>query len=322
MNRFLFLLVFILLIVAGWSGAWVFISSQITDKTKEYFLASNNQAQHINCTELDVAGFPFRFDITCTDLNLRQDDLIISIPEIKATILAYRPTHALLFAKGPVQITDTFTGSSREITWDSLSASVRTNGWTLARASLEAQNMQLNDTIFGHTLVAEMGDFEIHLVENKNLQDDKLNTIMYNLFARIIDAHAPEFDVKKAQVVLEAMLQDLPNDIRNWSFATISKNWFEQNTGLSIDKLEGHDYKSSISIIGEASLTAQSMLTGNFDFYSTNLANRFTNILTPFERDTVFGLKSEDGTHYQSYSLLHGILMAGNAPLLSTNPLR
>lgn len=321
MNRFLFLLIFIFLIVAGWSGAWIFISSQITDKAEELFLASSNQGQQLDCAQLDIAGFPFRFDVTCTDLTLRQDDLNIYIPEIKATVLAYRPTHALFFAKGPVQIIDSFTGSSREITWNSLSASLRTNGWALVRASLEAKNIQLNDTIFGRNLVAALGDFEAHLINNENFQDEMINTRMYDLFVRMNEAQAPEFDVKGAQIELEAILEDIPNDIRNWSLGTISKNWFEQTTGLVINKLEGSDHKSRISIVGSLSTTVESMLTGNFDFYSTNLANRFQNLMSDFERDTVFGLKSDDGSHYQSYSFLHGIVLAGNAPILATVPL-
>ncbi len=322
MNRFFFLLIFIVLIVVGWSGAWIFISSQITDKAEEFFLASKTQNLQLDCAELDVAGFPFRFDVTCTDLTLRQNDLNISIPEIKTTVLVYRPTHGLLFAKGPVQIIDTFTGSSREITWDSLSASVRTNGWTLARASLEAKNIQLNDTIFGRTLVASLEGFEAHIVEDKELRDTQIDTTFYNIFARVTQAEAPEFDVKDGTLEMTALLMDVPRDLKNWSLAALSKNWYEESTGLSIDKLEGSDHKSSISIVGRLSTTAQSMLTGNFDFYSTDLAHRFSNVLNSFELDTVFGLKSEDGSNYQSYSFLHGIVMAGNAPILSTKPPR
>ena len=322
MNRFLALLIFIVLVVAGWSGAWIFISSQITQRAEAFFLATSNQAQQINCSELDVAGFPFRFDVTCTDLTLSQDDLNISVPEIKATVLVYKPTHALFFANGPVQIIDAFTGSSRQVNWDSLSASIRTNGWSLARISLEGKNIQVNDTIFGNTLIAEIGGFEAHMIEAANLRDDVMQTTMYDVFARLAGANAPEFTINNASVELQALLMHFPNDIRKWSLQTISQNWFEEGTGLAVDKFDGQDEQSSFAISGKLAATAQSMLTGGFDFFSTNLSQRFANVLGDFERDTVFGLLDEDGSHYQSYTFLHGIMMAGNTPILSTRPLR
>ncbi|VAW21766.1 hypothetical protein MNBD_ALPHA11-1650, partial [hydrothermal vent metagenome] len=143
MRKFLFLMIFIIVIVAGWSAVWIYAAQRINAEASSLFANTANTQQQINCEQFSVSGFPFRFDITCTNLTLSSIDTSLKIPEIKVTALVYRPTHALIFAEGPAVMENIFSGSKRQLNWNSLRASVRTNGWSLARVSIEGENIEL-----------------------------------------------------------------------------------------------------------------------------------------------------------------------------------
>lgn len=322
MNRFLSLIIFVAIVVIGWTAAWFFAAEKIQDEARTFFAGSKNTQQQVNCEGLDVDGFPFRFDVTCTEFSISDLDLLIKIPEIKATILVYRPTHLLAFAQGPLTFDDSFSGSKREIQWDSFKASFRTNGWALARASIEAANVKLFDNLIGQVMIAGVQNAQMHLLTDEETAENETELMQLFALAKLENATAPEFDVANANLNFEATLNAMPDDLRQWTPAIIAKNWFETQTGVQVQKLTGEDDKSNFSIIGEFTTTAQAMLSGNFDFFSTDFALRFDTFLEPTAVQVLFGSKGEDGSHYQSYSLVHGVLLAGNLPILTFGPMR
>lgn len=322
MNRFVSLMVFIVILVLGWTSAWFYAASRLTNEANTYFASISTLLQRFECETFNVEGFPFRFDVTCSNAKLFDFDLEVSIHELQASVLVYKPTHVLVFAQGPAQITDTFTGSKREVTWDSLSLSLRTNGWALARFSLETQNLQLFDTIINKTLVGSINHAQFHLVEDAQFYDADTHATQISAFAKIEGATMPEFEINDAKIILEASLATMPDDLRLWSPATISKNWFESQTGLNISKLEGSDERSNFSINGNMTATAQSMPNGNFDFFTQNLAQRFEPFVDSTAIQVVFGSQSQDLSRYQSYSLVHGVVLAGNLPIFTLAPMR
>ncbi len=322
MNRFISLIILIFVIVAGWTGAWFYAAKRIKDEARTYIAHSQQSQIKINCENFDVAGYPFRFDVTCTNLTLDNLDLSITLPSFQATVLVYRPTHLLLFANGPARFHDSFSGSRRELKWNSLRASLRTNGWELTRLSLEADQIELVDLLIGETQIAKVEHMESHLLKDEQNISQIPNLINVLALAKIEQVAAPEFQITNAQVLFEASLSALPDDVRLWSPAIIAANWHQNETGIDVTKFEGHDDISSFSIVGSTTTTAQAMASGNFDFSSTNLAQRFEQFMDPTSQQVIFGNQSDDGTRYQSYSLVHGVLLAGNFPILTLGPMR
>ena len=322
MNRFISLLVFIVIVVVLWTGAWFFAAKMLKDEVQKQFLASAQTPQSYSCEKLSVAGFPFRFDVTCTNFSLNQLDLTLTLPELKATVLVYRPTHFLVFAQGPLAIKDSFSGSSREVQWESLRASLRTNGWALARLSLEGKNISLFDNLIGQTLVASTSLVEAHLLEDTQDQTAGKDLQQFQFLIKTENATAPEFDINNANLTFEAQVADMPDDLRQWSPSVISSNWSKNQTGVTVQKFTGRDEISEFSINGQFTTTAQSMLSGNFDFFSTNLSTRFARFLDENSTQVIFGNQSEDGSFYQSYALVHGVLLAGNLPIFTFSPIR
>ena len=322
MKRFSWLLILIILIVGAWTAAWFYAATRLKEEANAFFASTSQAPQQINCAQFSVAGYPFRFDITCKDLSITDMDQTLFIPQIKGSILVYRPTHFLMFATGPANITDSFSGSRRQLNWEDLRASLRTNGWQLARLSIEAQNVELLDLLIGETQIAKVEHFQAHLINVDEESAEHATLAQIAALANIENANAPEFNVTDANIELQAKLSAMPDDLRLWTPANIARIWHQTQTGIELVKLEGNDLVSSFAINGSVTTTAQAMMSGNFDFFSNNFAERFDPFLDQTSQQVVFGLKGEDGSNYQSYSLVHGVLLAGNLPILTFGPMR
>ncbi|HHS83232.1 MAG TPA: DUF2125 domain-containing protein [Devosia sp.] len=322
MNRFKVLAIIVVIILAGWTGAWMFASTKIRQMAQAQFAALKDQPQNLDCENLDISGFPFRFDVTCTYLAIHDLDRTITIPRVKLTVLVYRPTHALLFARGPATIQDSFSGARKELRWSSLQASLRTNGWALARFSLQVRDLIFLDTLVGDTTIAGADLFEAHLLEEESAYDPQNRRTTIAALARLDGLSVPDAAISGASATMQAKLRQMPDDLRLWRPATIAANWNETGTGLEAVELKGADATSSFSLVGRLTTTPQHMLSGNFDFFSSNVSDRLEGIVSPAIRQIAFGSKSEDGQNYQSYSLVHGVVLAGNIPITSLPPLR
>ena len=322
MKRFVNLIVLFIIITAGWTGAWLFASAKIRELVKKEFSALADNPQNLSCSSIDIAGFPFRFDITCTSLTIHDFDRTMNLPELKLTALVYQPTHLLAFARGPARMTDSFTGARKELRWNSLEVSLRTNGWALARFSLQAEGLAFMDTLGGETRIATADLMEIHLLDEESAYDEKNNLARIAIAARLDGLSLSDFDLQEARSTLEARLNQMPDDLRLWQPEIISANWYRSGTGLELVRFEGSDALSSFSVTGNLTTTPQNLLTGNFDFFSKNISDRLEKNLSPTVRQVAFGAKSEDGQNYQSYELVHGVVLAGNVPVATIPPMR
>ena len=161
----------VLLVVLGWTGAWFFIAGQLRQQIELQALADGETAPQLVCGELDIGGFPFRFDVECATASLVSGDLLVEIPYLRASAMAYRPTHLLGAASGPIAISDAFTGTRQEVNWTQSEASLRLENWRIARLSIIADGVTWTDQLFGDTLIAEADHVEAHLLDMPELHN-------------------------------------------------------------------------------------------------------------------------------------------------------
>ncbi len=322
MPRFIILIAIVVLVVTGWSAAWFYGAGEIRRQVSNQLLASQSFPEKLSCKQLDVAGFPFRYDIACTDAQLIAGDVSLSVPRILATILVYRPTHALIFATGPATYRDAFSGSARKLRWQNLRASVRTNGWALARISLEGDNLELIDTLVGEKPVASANRVELHILDNPDEYDAEGKRAQLNIYSRIESAQVPEFDINNAEITLEGVIESLPDDVRLFSAQNIARNWYNTESGVQIIAFKGKDEQSVFEFNGRISATEQARLTGEFGLQTQNIADRLSDFVDPVALQIMFGFKDESGSYNQSFSVRHGVIMAGNVPVATLPPLR
>jgi hypothetical protein len=166
MNRYMWMGGAIVAVVAVWAGAWFFAAGLIRNQIEG---ANDPENIQVECGRLAIEGFPFRFDVSCTDAVIVSGDISIASPKIKATTLVYRPTHILTFIDGPVTVDDAFSGSKERFSFTSLQLSTRFSGLmpdTLAvvRLSMVAENVAWKKPLLGDRQVGRLDRLEAHLV--------------------------------------------------------------------------------------------------------------------------------------------------------------
>jgi len=317
MTRFVVLLMAITVLAGGWIAAWFLAAGAIKNNAEQFMRASLDTSVWVVCEKFDVGGFPLKLEATCTNFRLSANDLALSLPRIKVTAEIYRPTRALVQATGPARITDAFSGSSREVRWDGLRALVVTNGWALERLELEASNLELVDDIVGEKLIVRAKRFETLLTDipQKYNQADAL--VQLAALMRAEQIIFPEFELADTELRLEATIDAIPDDLRKWSLQTIAGNWFEFRTGVDLLAFTGRDGFSEFELSGRLSATEQARLSGDFALQTKNVTERLGRLIDPTSLQILFGYPSEDGGRDQSYTLRHGVLLAGNLPILT-----
>lgn len=320
-TRFIVLIAIVVVVVLAWLGLWFTGAAYIRNAYDQIHDEAAAEGDELTCGKLDVAGLPFRFDLFCHDLTLRVDDVTVHLPTLEGTVRVYAPTHALLFAEGPLTINDAFTGTRRTLTWDQLEASARTNWTALANISIVGKNIALKDTLVGETLLAEADGFEAHLLDAPEGRDAENHTAQWSLYSILGGATFPELDIENADFRLEADFPGMPDDLRNFDLATIFANWREPNPRLTLHVFEGKDAEASFSLTGNAGLDDSNMWQGDFDLTSNGLDTRLSAITSAPMINMLLGDPNSDGSLYRAYSLRHGVLFAGNAPLTALPPL-
>lgn len=321
MNRFIGLGLTVLVITLAWVGLWFYGATQIRENFETAQQNAASQGTLLDCSNLEISGLPFRYDIFCSDLSVSANDVIVTLPKLTATVRIYAPTHALLFAEGPLNIDDAFTGSRREVTWDDLTLSARTNGFALARISATGSNFVLHDTIIDDFILGTMDQFEAHLMDAPETYDAESKTSSWALFARMNQATWPQLNIEDAQFRLEATFPTMPDDLRNLSLPVLAKNWADPNPKIDLHILEGQDALSSFSILGNVGLDSDAAWNGDFDVTTLGLDTRLGDLTSGPMMSIFLGDPTPDGKLYRAYSLRHGVLFAGNIPISAVPPL-
>src|SRR3712207_5648757 len=80
MRRYLPILVPLILVILGWTGAWFFFGGQIQAQILTWAKGDGEIAPRLTCGHLDVSGYPFRFDVTCADMLLVYSGIQVALP--------------------------------------------------------------------------------------------------------------------------------------------------------------------------------------------------------------------------------------------------
>jgi len=320
MKRIILLLALIVIVVAGWSGAWLFFAGQISAQIALWANPAPG-APTVTCANSSVAGFPFRFDVTCSNANIVDGDTQIEIAEIKATALVYRPTHVLAFVKGPARYTDAFFGTDQLMRWDNLEASLRLNGWLLERLSIHAENLEYLDTLLGETLVASAPMLEMHLLNMPERHNATNRLASFASYARTEGATIPAYQIADGRVTLEAEISNLPDDIRLWSDVALPQLWQQAGGRLKLTRFATDDTETSLLLEGDLGLSPIGEVEGNMTLVSNGLAERFGDLIPAQLRGVLFGTPQADGSMKQILTITRGAVIAGFAPLAIIPPL-
>src|SRR5918993_2631662 len=129
--------VLLALVAIAWSVAWMVIRDRTSEGLDAWIAAEARNGRRWTCADRTVAGYPFRIEVTCATVALRQSDATASLGRVHAVAQVYQPRHVISRIEGPLRLTRG--AVALEGGWRLLETSIRGSAGGLQRASLVAE---------------------------------------------------------------------------------------------------------------------------------------------------------------------------------------
>lgn len=321
MKKIIALGVVVFLLVAGYSVAWLWAAGQATDFVKSLATADGESTPRVTCGSFAVGGFPFGFDVTCTNASVVSGDVTVALASLKGTAQVYRPTHVLLFAQSPVEIDDAFTGSKSRVDFGSAQASVRLEGWRIGRASVVVTAPVWNDTVLDDRLLAKASKVEAHLVDVPAKYDTGKGLATLAQYALVEGLDAPGAEIGNGQATFESEVSNLPDDVRTYGDGDLLMRWQAADGQLTISGFKGGDATSSFEVTGTLGLTDGGRVSGQLQLHSNGIVERFGPMIPPEFKGWIVGTQAADGSYSQTLNIVAGVVLSGVMPMGMIPPL-
>jgi hypothetical protein len=311
MNRFAWLAIAILAVPALWSGAWVYFSEQVRAGIETSATADGVTAPRLVCGEIDVGGFPFRFDARCIEATIEYGDIAAAVPEIRGSALAYQPNHIRLSAAGPATIADVFTGARNRLEWSGLEASLRLSGDRVERFSLVGDGLTWLDTLTGESLIAASPHGELHLIDMPDQFNPDTGRQALAGYLTLSAVEAPMAEIAAAELSVEAEITGVPPGTYT---APWLQAWQQGGGMLRLVALSASEGENQLDASGEVQLNDAGQVDGQVTIASRGLVERLSPQIPAPLAGALFGSPAEDGTYNQTVNLRGGVILAGLIP--------
>lgn len=322
MNRFLVAIIVVILLAAGWTGAWFWGSSQITGYAKSLETADGVTTPRVVCGSFSVGGFPLGYDVTCANATITSGDDVATIAGLKGSMDVYDPLHVLISARSPVTIEDSFTGSRSKVDFASLEASGRLNGWRLARISAVLDKPVWNDVVIDDQprLIAKADHAEAHLVDLPAKYDGSKHFQALGQYAEIDNLNAPGFAINAGKTTLEGEISKLPDDVRTYDADSL-KRWQQAGGQFTLVSFTGNDGDNRFEATGNLNLDDQGRVGGQLKLNSKGVVERFSATIPDQLKGVIVGAQAADGSYSQTFNIAAGVVFAGLVPATIIPPL-
>ena len=158
--------VMLLLVAVAWSVAWFVIRNRTGEALDSWLAAEARNGRQWTCRDRTIGGYPFRIEIVCSALDLKQGPTTASFGRVEAVAQVYDPRRIVTEIEGPLQATDGRVNV--QAGWDLLQASVHLmSGGGMQRVSLAARAPRLS--VKGLTpdeIATSSQSLELHLRPN------------------------------------------------------------------------------------------------------------------------------------------------------------
>ncbi|MCS6762605.1 MAG: DUF2125 domain-containing protein, partial [Candidatus Devosia symbiotica] len=300
-----------LAVAVVWSLAWLVLAELVKQQIAAQTQADGFTAPQITCGTLNVGGFPFRLDADCAEFRVAMGNAVLELPGLCASIRIDNPGHLLVSALGPLQLTDTFTGSRNAVAWSALQASIRLDNWRIAHASVSGKNIAWSDTLMGQTIIAQSPLAEFHLFDIPEQHDADRHTAAMAGYALANELIYPGLTLTDTNAELQLELSGLPDDVRNWGAPDMLPALHTANGQLKIVSMHSTDAASTLDASGALMLDPHGQLDGQITISSTGVAERIGPLLAEPWRILVLGTPAPDGTYANQLNFRAGGVFSG-----------
>ena len=143
-RRFVFLLVAILVVIAGYTYGWNYAADRLVRETNARVAALNEGGRRANCENAEARGYPFRIGLFCRSVMYIDppSGIAVRAGEMRTAAQVYQPNRIVGELDGPAIIE--FPGlNAQEVTWESLQSSTRLTGTRPDILSVAATNIAI-----------------------------------------------------------------------------------------------------------------------------------------------------------------------------------
>lgn len=310
----------VLFVLVGWSILWLVAAGFVEREVAALAEADGVTTPSLRCEGLHVGGFPFRFDVDCPDAQIVSGDITVTLPGLRASARVYAPSHALISAKGPARISDSFTGTRNDVNWKTLEASLRLDNWRLARASIVGEDMAWSDSLFGDTLIARAPRVELHAFDMPEVHDAARALASVAIYGRMDGLDWPGLALAEGQAEIQLEISGLPDDVRNWGDPMLLAFMQRQGGAVNIVSIHASTAEMVLDADGKLQLDDKGLLNGQVAIRSTGVVERVGPMLEEPARTLVLGLPGEDGSYANQLNFRSGGVFSGLVPLASLPP--
>lgn len=320
-KRIIILGTLVLLVVLGWTGGWLFVTNLVRQQIDALAFSDGETSPQLTCGTLTLSGYPFNIDIDCTEAVVVSGDLMVEVPEVRASAVVYRPTHFLASARGEAEIADAFTGQRSALAWNTLEASLRIENWRIARLSLVGTELVWRDLLFGDALIAQSPNVEMHLLDMPDRHDPERGLAALALYARAGAIDMPGLTLAGTDVEIEAEVTGLPDDLRHLGDAPLLPAWQQAGGELSIVSIRANDATSDLEASGNLALGPTGLVDGQIAISSQGVAERIGPLIEEPWRTLVLGVPGADGRHTNQINFNAAAIASGLVPIGVIPPL-
>ncbi len=190
-SRFWLYTPFVLLLLAAvaWSAAWFVIRNRAGEALDAWLQAEARAGRQWTCQDRRIGGYPFRIEIACNALSLKQGAVTASFGRVEAIAQIYQPRRVIAEIDGPLRATDGRVNVQAQ--WDLLQASVHLRPGGLQRASVAARAPRIAIAGLTPGEIATSGQsLELHLRPNPSRAAERA----YDAAFSVRQARVPALD--------------------------------------------------------------------------------------------------------------------------------
>lgn len=320
MKRFQILIIAVVALAALWGAGWFYVAGLIRDEAHNLALADGVTTPRLVCDSFEVSGFPFQFSPICTNAEINSADLTLTIPEVRATALFYRPTHLQIFAASPARLSDAFTGSAHEVAWENMRASLRIDGSRIARFSMIADDLVHADALFGSMEIGSAQRFELHLIDATDTSAPDTGGQTVDFFARLDGTTIEGIEIANGNATLDGRLTGVP-PLDLLSHPEVLRLWQMADGTLTLRGLDASADGLNLHAEGEARLDDTGRVNATLTVSSNGLVERFPGLAQDPVAAMFLGTPDTEGAYSQNLTARAGTLFVGLLPIMALQQL-
>lgn len=320
-KRIIILGAVVLLVVLGASAAWFYASGIVRQEVERLAFADGETSPQLTCGSLNISGFPFAFDIDCTDAVVVSGDLMAEVPGLRLSVMVFNLNHGIASAKGPAQLSDAFTGQRSAVSWTALNASLRLTDNRIARLSVVGEELSWNDQLLGDTTLAKAAKIEAHLLDIPEAYDAAQNLASLALYLTADGLDLPAATLTDTALKVEAEVSGIPGELSAIGLEPILPAWQRAGGELNIVGITMSDANADLKASGKLALDEQGFPNGSISIDSMGVAERIGPLIEEPWRTLVLGVPGADGRHTNQLNFRAGTLSSGLVPITSLPPL-